>query len=194
MMKKQFEALKQIKTMVEELSNTQIEYWQSFSNLSTWQFWGVVLMLIVPLIVFFTSIDRKNILLLGFFGFNYHVWFQYVNSVGIKLGLWEYPYQLVPFLPSFVLDASLVPISFMFLYQWTLKTNKNIYLYSLLLSAFFAFIMKPIMVNFHFFHMYKGINYFHLFLFYMLFFIVSKLITNLFLWMQKKEKNKQPYQ
>jgi hypothetical protein len=188
MKEKQIELLNRIRSMVEEVTQNQMEYWKSFSDIGTWQFWVVLLTLVVPLIILFVSIDKRKILLLGFFGLNYHIWFQYINATGISLGLWEYPYQIVPFLPSFALDASLVPISFILLYQWTLNHNKNIYLYSVLLSAVFAFVLKPIMVTFHFFHMYKGVNYFYLFLFYVAFFIVSKLITNLFLWLQQKEK------
>ncbi|WP_246938814.1 CBO0543 family protein [Bacillus pinisoli] len=182
----QTDYLNKIRSMAEELSQFQIEYWKSFSNFETWQFWVVILMLIVPLIVLFVSIDKNKTLLLGFFGLNYHIWFAYVNSIGINLGLWEYPYQILSFIPSFALDASLVPVSFMLLYQWTLNHKKNIYLYSLFLSAFFAFVLKPIMVNFHFFHMYKGVNYVYLFIFYVAFFIVSKLITNLFVWLKKR--------
>src|SRR5699024_6153519 len=73
--------------------------------------------------------DKSKALLLGFFGLNYHVWFSYTNSIGVGLGLWEYPYHVIPFLPSFSLDAALVPVCFMLLYQWTLNHNKNIYLY-----------------------------------------------------------------
>src|SRR5699024_7617240 len=83
------------------------------------------------------------------------------------VGMWEYPYHVIRFLPSLYLDAALVPVCFMLLYQWTLNHNKNIYLYSILLSSVFAFVLKPIMVKFHFIHMFNGINYFHLILFYM---------------------------
>jgi hypothetical protein len=182
---KQTEYLNKIRSITEELSQIQIDYWKTFSNLGTWQFWVVILMLIAPLIVLYVLLDRNKALLFGFFGLNYHIWFAYVNSIGISLGLWEYPYEILPFIPSFALDASLVPICFMLLYQWTLNHKKNIYFYSVLLSAFFAFVLKPILVTFHFFHMYKGVNYVHLFLFYVAFFLVSKLITALFFKLEK---------
>ncbi|KGR80304.1 hypothetical protein [Ureibacillus sinduriensis] len=189
MKEKQSELLNQIRSMLGELNQLQLEYWKSFSDFDTWQFWLVVIALIVPIIILFFLIDKRVTLLLGFFGLNYHVWFSYVNKTGINMGLWEYPYQLVHFLPSFALDASLVPVSFMLLYQWTLNSKKNIYLYSTLLSAFFAFVLKPIMVNFHFFDMFKGVNYIHLFLYYIALFIVSKLITNFFLFLRKQENH-----
>ncbi|WP_174729268.1 CBO0543 family protein [Mesobacillus harenae] len=190
MHEKQKEMLSQIRSLLEETSQLQLEYWKNFSTMGDWQFWAIILMLIVPLTLLLIFIDKRKILLLGFFGLNYHIWFQYANATGISFGLWEYPYQFVPFLPSFALDASLVPISYILLYQWTLNNKKNIYIYAVLISAFFAFVFKPIMVSLHLFHMFKGINYFHLFLFYILFFIVSKLITSLFLWLQEKGQEK----
>lgn len=186
MNEKQSKLFDKIRSMSEEVSQLQIEYWQSFSDFGTWQFWVLILMLFVPLIVLFLLIDKSKILLLGFFGLNYHLWFAYTDTIGIRLGLWGYPYQLIPPLPSFTLDASLIPVGFMLLYQWTLNRKKNIYLYSILLSAIFAFILKPIMVKLHLFQMYQGINYIHLFLFYIAFSIVSILITNLFRWLQQK--------
>src|SRR5699024_12644565 len=93
----------------------------------------------IPLIILFFSIDKSKALLLGFFGLNYHVWFSYTNSIGVGLGLWEYPYHVIPFLPSFSLYAALVPVCFMLLYQLTLNHNKNIYLYFFLF--YFVFIL-----------------------------------------------------
>ncbi len=87
---------------------------------------------------------------LGFFGINYHLWFQYVNSAGVSMGLWEYPYELTSFQPSFTLDGSIAPVAFMLVYQWTLNHGKNVFLYSLLLSALFGFVMKPMMAYFDF--------------------------------------------
>src|SRR5699024_833657 len=182
----QMELLKIIRSISRELSQYQIEYWHLYSYVGMWQFWVEVLMIIIPLIILFFSIDKSKALLLGFFGLNYHVWFSCSNSIGVGLGLWEYPYHLIPFLPSFSMDASLVSVCFLLLYQWKLNHNKNIYLYSILLSSMFVFVLKPIMVKFHFIHMFNGINYFHLILFYMAYFIVSKLITNVFIWLQQK--------
>lgn len=173
-----------MRSLHEALTREQTEYWKEFSGIGSWQFWLDVSTVIIPLIVLLIYIDRSKALLLGFFGLNYHLWFQYVNVFGIGRGLWEYPYQILPFIPSFALDAALVPVCFMLLYQWTLNHNKNIYIYAICLSAVFAFILKPIMVHFNFFHMFKGMNYFHLLLFYMGLFIVSKLITNVFIWFQ----------
>ncbi|MUK88648.1 hypothetical protein GMD78_09620 [Ornithinibacillus sp. L9] len=188
MQKEQQEWLEKLRFLTEELTRLQNEYWWSYSGFGTWQLWAIVLLIIIPLIILFVVIDRRKILLIGFFGLSYHVWFHYLNATGIRFGLWEYPYQLLPFLPSFVLDAALIPICYMLVYQWTLNYNKNIYLYAGILSAIFAFLMKPILVNLEFFIKVDAINYFYIFLIYYGIFLVAKGITSLFLHLQQKEQ------
>lgn len=185
MTEQQLEFLKKLRSVSQELSQDQIKYWQLFSHYEAWQFWVQVLMIVIPLIVLFVFIDKDRTLLLGFFGLNFHVWFSYTNRIGVGLGLWGYPYHIIPSLPSFSLDAALVPVCFILLYQWVLNHKKNSYLYAVMLSVVLAFVFKPIMVKLDFFIMFNGMNYVHLFLFYMAFFIVSKLITDFFIWIQK---------
>lgn len=74
----------------------------------------------------------------------------------------------------------MVPVAFMLIYQWTLNNHKNYYLYSIITAALFAFILKPILVSIGLFRMYGEINYFHLFLGYVLVLLIAKFITWLF--------------
>jgi hypothetical protein len=158
-----------------------IDYWQRYS-FGTWQFWVNVAMLILPLVMLYFLIDRKKALLLGFFGFSVHILFTYIDSFGASFGLWNYPFKALPLLPvSFALDVSLVPVSFMLLYQWTLNNNKNYYVYFIGLSVVFAFIFKPIMTSLGLFQLNRWAHYYHLFLGYMIISVLSKWITNLFL-------------
>lgn len=183
----QLEKLEKVRETTVKASNLSMEYWKEYSNIDSFPFWLVLLTLVVPLLVLIWKIDRRKMLLLGFFGLNYHIWFAYCNAGGIRRGLWEYPYEILPIMPSFSLDAALVPVAYMLVYQWTLNHQKNFYLYSLILSIAFAFGLKPILVYFHFFHMYKFVNFFILFLFYIGIAIVAKIITNIFIKMQKIE-------
>jgi hypothetical protein len=126
---RQQEMLNSIREKAGALSSRQIEYWKEYSSFNDWELWAVILILIVPLILLYFKIDQSKILLLGFYGLNFHIWFAYTNSIGIRLGLWEYPYELLPVLPSFALDASFVPVMYILLYQWTLNHQKNFYFY-----------------------------------------------------------------
>ncbi len=182
----QIEALRKLTLKTEQLSQLQMEYWQQYANIDTWGFKIILLMFVLPLVWLYFAIDRKNILLLGFYGLNIHVWFSYINIAGVRQGFFSYPYELIPFIPgNLALDAALIPVLFMLVYQWTIKHNKNFYLYSLLLSAVLSFVFKPIIVSMNMFVLHKGTNYLILFILYCIIFLFSKVITNIFLKLQR---------
>ncbi len=126
--------------MQSEVMKLQEEYWMKYTNIDSWQFWLMVVMLIVPLIVLYFKIDKDKYkyFLVLFYGFNIHVWFAYIDSFGVRRGFWEYPHSLTPYFPfSMALDGSLIPVSFMLIYQLSLNQKKNFYLYSTVLSFYF---------------------------------------------------------
>lgn len=181
--------LNDLKETQEKVSNQWIDYWVDYSSFDTWQFWINVSFIIIPLIVLYFFIDRKKIFLLGFFGFNIHVWMSYIDAIATRYNFFEYPYKTIPFLPTHVgIDTSLVPVLFILLYQWTLNKKKNFYLYSLLLIAFLSFMFKPLLGAYHLMHLKNGANYFYLFLGYIIILLISKGITNLFIYLHNTER------
>jgi hypothetical protein len=187
----QKEALKKLIKEQQEGAGQWLKYWQEFSAFDTWQFWFHVVMFLAPLIVLYFAMDWKRALQLGFYGFNVHVWFTYIDDFGSTQALWTYPYKMIPYIAHSVgLDASLVPVSFILLYQWTTKKNKNYYLYTLLLSLFLSFILKPIFVMHNLFKFNAWVNYIHLFLSYIVIIVLSKVITDIFLYLQKNADKK----
>ncbi|WP_100372095.1 CBO0543 family protein [Bacillus sp. FJAT-45037] len=190
--KGQLEALSKVTSMTEKLSQSQLEYWQQYSHINTWGFKAVLFMFILPLVVLYFVIDRKNILLLGFYGMNIHIWFSYIDIVGVKHGFFSYPFQLIPYIPgNLTLDAVLIPILFMLTYQWSINHKKNFYISSIAMSLILSFAFKPLLVNLNLFVLHKGTNYFYLFILYCIIFLFSKLITNIFLKMQNSPKYKE---
>lgn len=182
----QADALEEIQELQLELADKIYNYWQTFSSFDTWQFWLNLAFLIIPLIMIYFLIDRKNALLLGFYGFNVHAWFTYSDAIGTTQVFWAYPYKVIPYLPlSIALDVSFVPVTYMLVYQWTLKHGKNYYLYTILYSAFLAFIFKPLLVSLGIFELHRNANYFILFLCYILVSILAKIITNIFIKFEK---------
>ncbi len=186
----QHEFFLKLVSLQENFKNVSEKYWQIYSDPGTWQFWIILLILIVPLTVLYFVIDRKNIFVIGFFGFAVHILFSYTDAIGIRYGLWGYPYQMLPFLPSFSIDASIIPITIMLVYQWTQNHNKNFYLYAFLTSLVFGFGFKPLLANFELFEMYKWVNYFYIFLIYIVLFLLAYLITRIFLWMHNSYTKK----
>ncbi|MEH7249348.1 CBO0543 family protein [Neobacillus niacini] len=185
------EALNKLIKEQQEGARNWLHYWQEYSAFDTWQFWFQLILFVAPLVILFFTIDWKRALQLGFYGFNVHVWFGYFDAFGSSQTFWTYPYKMIPFVPhSFGLDASMVPVLFLLVYQWTINNKKNYYLYTLLLSLFLSFIVKPLMALHHLIVFNRGANYFHLFLTYIVILVVSKLITDFFLHFQKKAQER----
>ncbi|SFI36716.1 hypothetical protein SAMN02799624_00627 [Paenibacillus sp. UNC496MF] len=173
--------------MLKDTTDAMSDYWTSYSNLGTWQFWLLLVLLIVPLIVLCAYLDRSKALLIGFYGLNVHAWFHYSDLATTTHGLTNYPYKFMPFLPvGLALDTSIVPVTYMLLYQWTVNRGKSYYLYAVLMSALFAFVVKPVMVSADLFAILNGMNYVYLFLLYVAVVVVAKLITDLFVYAQKR--------
>lgn len=165
---------------------TLIDYWKDFELYTTFEYWMMVSFLVVPLLILFFKIDKNKIFLIGFFGYSVHVLFAYVDSYGRHIGFWNYPFPIIPVLPGLAIDSSLVPVTFMLVYQWTLNHKKNYYVYSIAAAGIFSFIFKPLLVELGLFRMYENINYLHLFIGYVFVVLTAKFITNVFLWTQKK--------
>ncbi|MFB6468621.1 CBO0543 family protein [Cytobacillus sp. Hz8] len=143
-------------------------------------------MLIVPLFILIWKIDKGKIFLICFFGYSVHMISFYISLLGVNMGMWNYPIQLVPLLPSFSLDSSIVPVTFMLAYQWALNKKKNYYIVALAVSIFFSFIFEPILVKMEIFKLYNHITYLHRFILYIVISLVAKFMSNVFLWIQKR--------
>jgi hypothetical protein len=181
MPKGQAQWLEKIRNFEMEASNLWSNYWQQYSHMGTWQFWVNVGLLIGSLIVLYVFIDRRKAFQIGFYGFNVHVWFTYIDLFGSRNGLWEYPYKVFPIGPiNVALDTSFVPVTFMLMYQWSLNRNKNYYVTLISVGIVFAAIIKPIMSALSLFYLFRWMNYFYLFLAYLIIILISKWITNLF--------------
>jgi hypothetical protein len=163
-----------------------LEYWVDYSIFTTLEFWILLAMLIVPLIVLILKIDRTKIFLIGFYGYSVHIASFYTNLLGVNLGLWNYPIQLIPPLPSFALDSSLVPVTFMLGYQWTINKKKNYYLTIAIISACFAFIFEPLLVKMQLIMLYGKMSHFYSFVIYFVLGLFAKFVANVFLLLGKK--------
>ncbi|MCT2535278.1 hypothetical protein NC661_05335 [Aquibacillus koreensis] len=183
----QQEALSELRKLQEQVVNGWIDYWNEFVFLESWQFWVNMALFLLPLIFLFFFLDRKKAFLIGFFGFNIHIWLTYIHIIGGRFGYWDYPYLMFPFIPSAVeLNASLIPVAYMLIYQWTQNHNRNYYLYATLLAAVIAFLFMPLLIQIHIFAIYNGVNYLHLFVVQVVVVLISKWNTNLYHYFKTK--------
>lgn len=180
-MNEQINLLNKLYSMQQELSNVQSQYWKLYSNFNTWQFWLSLSLFIVPLIILYFFIDKDKIFLMGFYGFCTHMLINYVDSIAVNLGYWQYNYSLAPFLSlSVPFDVALVPVVLMLVYQWTLKHNKNFYIYSIMAAFLLATVWTPIYTSLGILKLYKGTNFLTIFVLKTGVVLLSKFIVNLF--------------
>lgn len=180
MSREQQELLRELTDKASELANDWSAYWHTYSDAGTWQFWVVVGVFIIPLLALVFLLDRQKAFRIGFFGLIIHVTATYIDLYGTTHRMWEYPYKIAPFPPvSFGLDASLIPVSYMLLYQWTIRQKKNYYLFSILLSVAFALLFKPLISWLGLFKLVEW-NYFQLLLLYIIAGLIGKWMTDLF--------------
>jgi hypothetical protein len=170
----------------EDSTDLLIHIWKEYHLYTTLEYWIMASILVVPLLILFIKIDKSKIFLIGFYGYSVHVVLAYGNIYGMNEGFWHYPFQLLPALPSLSIDASIVPVVSMIMYQWTLNHHKNYYLYAILTAGAFAFVLKPLLVGLGLFKLYGKVNFIHLYVGYILILLLAKLMTNVFLWTQKK--------
>lgn len=179
---KQFD---KIVEMTRELQKDLTEYFLNYKLYASFEYWMMIAILLAPLVFIMLKIDKKKILQIGFYGYGIHIFISYLDLYGRSSGYWNYPFPVIPELPGLSLDSSLIPVAYMLMYQWTINRKKNYYIYAIVLSGGFAFVFKPMLVGIGLFKLY-GINYFHILIVYIIPAILSKLITDLFLWLQKK--------
>ncbi|TLS51696.1 hypothetical protein FE782_14465 [Paenibacillus antri] len=149
----------------EQFAETAHSYWGHHSDPTSWQFWFVASSLLLPLIILFFAVDRRKIFELFFFGYSVHMLWTYTD---IALENWAYflhHHFIFPFLPmGFNVSASLIPVTFILLYQYCINRNKNFLLLSIALCAAFAFGFAPLEKAIGILELRKGMNYFHVFL------------------------------
>ncbi|GAA0608051.1 hypothetical protein GCM10009001_26760 [Virgibacillus siamensis] len=161
MSEKEQELYQQIYHLKEQLGGLITEYWKLYSNPGTMFFWINILTVLIPLIIWFIVVDRKNIFRIAFFGYSNHILWVTVDSYLTSNNYFNHIHSLSYLLPQGITVSSvLFPVFFMLLYQYCMKRNKNFWVYSLIGSFVFAYGFGSLaeavdMARFH-----KGMNLF----------------------------------
>lgn len=171
-----------------ESADKILRYWNEYSSFNDWQFWFMVALFIIPIVILLIKLDKEKAFMLGFYGFSIHIFYTYINAFAFNLSWWNYNYQTIPFLPSVALDSSFVPVTFMLVYQWTMNKNKNYYLYTSLMIIFHSFVMTFILKKLGIINI-KGIeDYLQQLLAFIVVIIISKTLTALFYKFEKRKE------
>ncbi len=185
MSEKQREALQQLSDRFSKLTAEWEDYWKSYSSWDTWPFWVLLALLVLPLIALIFLMDRKRAFQIGFYGFAIHSISIYIDLYATTHRMWAYPYKVFSFPPSsFSLDAALIPVAYMLLYQWTPRKWWHYYASLLALAAVFAFGLKPLLSKVGLFQLQES-SYWTLFLLYFGGGVIGKWIADLFGYAQR---------
>lgn len=123
------------------------EYWLE-NVLYTLQWWLLIFMLIVPLIVLWKLIDRNRVGNVLLYGFIISLVSTSLDRIGVELMLWSYPYYILP-VPHPLLDpinCALLPVTYTLIYQYFPKWKE--FLIVLIVSALItSFLLEPLFVK-----------------------------------------------
>ncbi|HWP95830.1 MAG TPA: CBO0543 family protein [Syntrophomonadaceae bacterium] len=125
------------------ITSMRIQNWLG-EDLFRFQWWLLVGILIIPWIVWVKMVDRTRIFELLAYGFLFSIITGLVDAIGIELGLFIYPYKLMPIVPRLLPAVfGLVPVSFMLLYQFS-DSWRSFIINNIIFGAVAAFILQPI--------------------------------------------------
>ncbi|MDP4086870.1 MAG: CBO0543 family protein [Bacillota bacterium] len=121
-------------------------FWKE-SNYLTPRWWLLVILSVLPPIIWWKFVDKKNITETTLFGLFFGVAAIILDSIGSNAMFWIYPVRLTPYLnPQFYpYDVGIVIIPFMLVYQHCRNEFKKFILYAGCLSTFLAFLAEPFM-------------------------------------------------
>ncbi|MBM7656443.1 hypothetical protein [Neobacillus cucumis] len=165
----------------EKVTSLMYSFWRMYSDWGNWQFWVLLLFLLAPLIVLLLKLDRKRTLEILFFGYTVHMLWTYTDLALIRQGFIDHYYFLMPILPQGLgITASLIPVSFMLLYQYCIKHEHNFFVWTAGLSAVLAFGFAPIEKVVGFVTIGKGLTIVHIFFIDITISVVAYGMTNFF--------------
>lgn len=121
-------------------------YWYQHNYL-TLRWWFLVVLSIVPAVIWWIVVDKKNLIEITAFGLFYGVAAIIMDSIGSNAMVWAYPIRLSPYInpQMYPYDVGVVIIPFMLVYQRWNNTFKNFFIATGILSLFIAFIAETSM-------------------------------------------------
>ncbi|MDQ0253749.1 hypothetical protein J2S74_001121 [Evansella vedderi] len=121
------------------------EYWLR-ESLFSFNWWFLLVSTIIFFIIWLIVLDKKRIIEISVVGLFIGTIAFVLDTVGVTLVLWSYPYKIIPIVPPILeIHKFHLPIVYMINYQFLNKWKS--YLLGTTISAFiFSFIFEPLTV------------------------------------------------
>ncbi|MGG3693906.1 CBO0543 family protein [Heyndrickxia ginsengihumi] len=130
----------------ELLIGTVRSHWVN-DNITSWKWWFLLLSATLPWLLWNHFRDRTRSIELLCYGLMWAVISIIWDLIGVNANFWGYPNKVLPMMqPFFPADLTVIPVTFMFVYQ--LSTNFTAYIISTVIAAgCFSFIIEPIFIK-----------------------------------------------
>lgn len=129
----------------ESISKTKINNWHQDTFLQ-WQWWFLLTLLVVSWLIWWKLVDKKRIEEILLYGFLIAIITLTIDSIGLFLNLWEYPYELIPVIPFIIpIDLAVVPCITMLFYQ-NFKSWKLFIVIIVIFALVSSFIAEPVFI------------------------------------------------
>lgn len=143
-----------VKKARETLKDVSTSHWVQ-DDLFTWKWWLLLAATFLPWVIWIKYRDKERTLEILCYGLLWAILASVTDVIGGESLLWGYPDKLLPMVPPlFPADISVIPVSYMFIYQYT-NTLKRYLVFSLLLSGFFSYLVEPIFIKLEMFSLHN---------------------------------------
>ncbi|WEG12141.1 hypothetical protein PU629_18790 [Pullulanibacillus sp. KACC 23026] len=139
------EFVHRIRQYEQEKSHLEINQWLHHDLFSA-RWWLLLLFLIVPWVIWMLLRKKELYLESAFIGCYAIALTLFIDSIGSQFNFWRYPTKFLPVIPSALpFDLSLVPVMFMFIYQYC-QSWRTYWKTLLVISLMYAFIGEPVCI------------------------------------------------
>jgi hypothetical protein len=135
-----------VKKARETLKDVAFRHWVQ-DDLFTWKWWLLLAATIIPWILWIKFHDKKKTFEILSYGLIWSVLSSLFDVIGGELIFWGYPDKLLPMVPPlFPADITVIPVIFMFIYQFS-KSFYSYFIFSVLGSALFSYVLEPLFIK-----------------------------------------------
>lgn len=122
-----------------------IQNWR-MEDFLTWRWWILVALLVLPWIIWWMVVDKRKIHQLLNFGLMTIIVTGLIDVAFVELGMYIYPYKLVPFSPRLLpYVMGFLPVTYMLLYQYFPRWSS--FTWALFgVGGILAFIVQPLAI------------------------------------------------
>jgi len=172
---------KEIEQLRGQLTELEQQFWLDHVLFSI-QWWILLATLIIPWVVWWKLVDKRNIKVILLYGLIMIPLINIMDHTGVQMMLWSYEYRLSPLIPILSpIDLSLLPGLYMLMYQY-FRSWKSFWIAQIVGAGIFSFVGEPIFVALGIYRMLNWEHYYS----YPIYIALAVLIRCFLAWLLKK--------